>query len=158
MPWGVVPVQVFFLHWPQSCGTPSISPIGHQSHVIQRCPLTAITKIKVPDRSMSSFLGDTNYYGLKGPGTQAPLSSRGIRRWQPQKSGQTCVKALFWEILKLWSTAEGEHDNGAHRSSSPECSRRLLEVCVKFDACLSGCNMLIRIYHAGLLLLFSLFQ
>ena len=145
-------------------GPTHISPIGHQSHVIQRCPLTAITKIRVPGRCMSSFLGDTHYYGLKGPGTQAPLSSRagqarGIRSWQPQNSGQTCVKALFWEILKLWSTAEGEHDNGAHRSSSPECSRRLLGVCVKSDACLSGRNMLMRVSPAGLLfLLLPLFQ
>lgn len=60
-----------------SVGFMSVSPSGHQSQVIQKCPLEAVTKIREPDRGLSSFLGDTNYYSPMGP--QTPLASRARR-------------------------------------------------------------------------------
>lgn len=46
----------------------SMSPTGHQA-------LAAVPQIRVPDRDMSSFLEDTDYYSPLGLGTQAALAS-----------------------------------------------------------------------------------
>lgn len=46
----------------------SMSPTGHQA-------LAAVPQIRVPDRDMSFFLQDNDYYSPMGPGTQAALAS-----------------------------------------------------------------------------------
>ena len=50
-------------------GPRSISPTGHQSQAI-------ITKAGVLNKSMSFFVGDTNYYSLMVPEKITPLASR----------------------------------------------------------------------------------
>ena len=125
-------------------GPTNIRPISHQSHVMQRCPLTTVTEIRVPDTSMSSLPGDSSYYRFPCPPESGdPEVSP---RWHPQKSGPAWVNALSWETLELLSTAEGEYDAVTRRTLSLECSSRLLRVCVKLDACPSGLNMFTATY------------
>lgn len=53
-----------------------------------RCHLTAAAKIKVPDRGVSSFLGDADYYSLRRQETQGPpkpASQEASPGQQPQK-------------------------------------------------------------------------
>lgn len=56
-------------------------------------------------------------------------------RWQLQSSGhQLDIKAPFWEILGLWSTAKGEH-----KDSTPSlCPQRVFQQAPKC-ACEISC-------------------
>ena len=59
-----------------SVGQTSISPTGHQSQVMLKCPLAEAKKIEAPDRGIHPFLGNTNYYSSKWSGMKAILVSR----------------------------------------------------------------------------------
>lgn len=62
------------------------SPVGHMSissTVHNRCLLVAVPKIGVPDRGLSSFLGDTDYYSPTGPGTR---NQNQANKMQPRDS------------------------------------------------------------------------
>lgn len=58
------------LHWLQSYGIHELKPHWPPE------PHKVVGKIGAPDRGMSSFLGDTNFYSPLGPGTQTSLSPR----------------------------------------------------------------------------------
>lgn len=42
----------------QSCGTASVSPVGHQTRQSEVVPWVAITNIEAPDECVISFLGE----------------------------------------------------------------------------------------------------
>ena len=63
-----------------------------------------------------------------------------------QKSGhQKHVKAPFWEIMVLWSTAEGECRDGTANLHPQRVFQQLLDVYVKLDACAEGRGFNIRL-------------
>lgn len=109
-----------------------------------RCPLVAAAKIRVPDRGMSSFLGDTNYYSPLGAGTQFPWppelgTQEASLGQQPKTLGyQMCVKAP-----PGWCQCSGAQQMEVQRWCQPvpvprECPSRLPDAIAKLDAYPSG--------------------
>lgn len=63
-----------------------LDPTGYQIQMMWRCSLATAVKVRAPEKGISSFLGDIDYYSPLGPGMQLPGLQRQLIKRYPMNS------------------------------------------------------------------------